>query len=291
MMEKVETYSKPQTDEGEERRQVVFGGVRVISFVKDVVAGKMIDGKRYRFDEELIMEIHDRVSMAPGTKGFLRQTDSSTIGGEPVRAHFKELPFRMKLFGRWLDEQMERLRNEPDNLIQALEIAAAAHYGLTYPGFHPFDNGNGRTARALMNAILMSQSYELTAHGLAIPPIPIVRTDKDSGHYIRSLRAIGQTGTLNPLMTFIAQLWVKSLNERLEKIDSKIKIPQSNSDKLLIQKLEKRRELLREFIKSGVPENKNGNGHPKGNGHDSQAYQIFPIPDYFSLRYIKVDNA
>ena len=291
----MELYPKPQIDEGEDRKQVLFGGVRATSFIKDIVAGRAVDGKKYQFDDELIMEIHDRVSMAPGIKSFLRQTDSTTIGGEPVRAHFESLPFKMKLFGRWLGEQMDLIKRDPENLTQALLVAAAAHYGLVFPGFHPFDNGNGRTARALMNAILMSQSYELTAHGLAIPPVPIVRTDKDSGHYIRALRTIDQSRQLNPLMTFIAQRWIESLDERLDKIHSNIKAPKTNADKLLIQKLEKRRELLRDFVKLGIPEDKksNGNDHSgNGNSHgNGQKYQVFPVPDYFSPKYVKVDNA
>lgn len=287
-MENVELYPKPQIDEGEERKQVLFGGVRATSFIKDVVAGKAVDGKKFKFDDELIMEIHDRVSMAPGIKGFLRQTDSTTIGGKPVQAHYESLPFKIKLFGRWMEEQIDLLKSEPENLTQALQVAAGVHYGLVFPGFHPFDNGNGRTARALMNAILMFQSYELTAHGLAIPPVPIVRTDKDSGHYIRALRAVDQSHQLNPLMTFIAQRWVDSLDERLDKIQSGIKTPKINADKLLIQKLERRRELLRDFVKIGIPEEKK----PNGNGHiNGQKYQLFPVPDYFSPRYVKVDNA
>lgn len=276
-MENVEVYPKIQVDEGEVRNQVIFGGVRAGSFIKDVVAGKTVDGRKYSFDDELVMEIHDRVTMAPGIKGFLRQTDSTTVGGEPVRAHFENLPNMMRLFGRWLEEEMEGLRGDPENIVRALQAAAGAHYGIVAPDFHPFDNGNGRTARALMNLVLMSQSYELTAHGLAIPPIPIVRTDKDSGHYIRSLRAVDESGMLNSLMAFIAQKWIESLDERLKKIHEKVQNPQ-NADKLLVQKLETRRELLKKFVKSGVPDSKKGN------------YQSFPVPDYFSARFVRLLN-
>lgn len=274
----LEVYPKIQIDGGDTRNQVIFGGQRADSLIKDVVAGKTVGGKRYAFDDELVMEIHDRVAMAPGIKGFLRQTDTTTVGGEPVRAHHENLPNMMRLFGRWLEEEMEQLRNDPENLTKALEVAAAAHYGIVSPSFHPFDNGNGRTARALMNLVLMSQSYELTAHGLAIPPIPIVRTDKDGGHYIRSLRAIDETGILNSLMTFIAQKWVNSLDERLAKIHERIKNPQ-NADKLLVRKLEARCELLRQFVKVGMP---------SSNGHD---YKVFPVPDYFQARYVRLLNA
>ena len=262
----METFPRIQVDEGDQRNQVVFGGQRATSFIKDVVAGKSVDGHRYSFNDELVREIHNRVSMAPGVTGFLRQTDSTTVGREPVRAHWQNLENMMWLYGRWFEEQMVELKANPDNLLLALVVAAAAHYGLTAPNFHPFDNGNGRTARALMNIVLMSQSYELTAHGLAVPPIPIIRTDKDSGRYIRSLQAVGETGMLNPFMSFIARMWVESLDERFAKIHDIIKHPQAPADKILIQILRKRRERLASFTRSGV--------HINGKNHD---YQNPPI--------------
>lgn len=267
----MEVYPKVPIDEGEIRRQVIFGGQRATSFIKDVVAGKSIDGRKYKFNDELVMAIHSRVSAAPGVETFLRQTDSTTIGGEPVMGSYEQLPFKMHLFGRWLEEQVDSLRKNPEDLISALYTAAAAHYGIVYPEFHPFDNGNGRTARALMNAILMSQSYELSAHGLAIPPIPIIRTRKDEGHYIRSLRAVDQTRTLNPFMSFIANKWIESLTERLTKIHAIMRKPKTKADQLLMEKLERRRQILQQFIKSEK--------------------EIYQIPDYFVTRYVRVTHA
>ena len=278
-MEKVETQPKIHVDEGETKEQVVFGGVRSTAFIKKIVAGESVDGKRYRFNGELIFAIHDRVSMVPGFHGFLRQTNSTTVGGEPV-GKYEELDWKMQLFGRWLQEEMEKLQNHPEDLIMALEIASAAHYGLSMPTFHPFDNGNGRTARALVNAILMSQSYELTAHHLAIPPLPILRPESDGNKYIHALRSVGKTGNLNPLMNFLASRWIRSLDERLEKINRIVKKPKS-ADQRLIEKLEGRKELLQEFLHAGS-EKTNGSNHQ---------VKIFPVPDYFATRYIKVSNA
>ncbi|QQG43170.1 MAG: Fic family protein [Candidatus Daviesbacteria bacterium] len=272
----METYSKIQVDEGERKDQVVFGGQRAMRFVKDVVAGKAVDGRRYKFDSDLIMELHRRVAMAPGIVNFLRQTDSTTVGGETVGS-YRQLEVKMQLFGRWLGEEMELLKENSEDIVLALYIAASVHYGLTQPGFHPFDNGNGRTGRALMNMVLMSQSYELTALGMAIPPIPIIRTDKDEGHYIRSLRAAGQTKTMNPFMTFIAQKWLEFLKQRMENFQAKVKNPKTDADKKFFDKMERRRELLEQFIHAG-------------NRGDSE-YQVYPIPDYFAPRHIKFSYA
>lgn len=272
----METFPKPQIDEGERRDQVVFGGQRAIHFVRDVVAGKSIGGRKYQYDSDLIMEIHRRVAMAPGVANFLRQTDSTTVGGEAV-GHYGQLAVKMQLFGRWLGEQMELLKQNPEDIVLALYIAAATHYGLTQPNFHPFDNGNGRTARTLMNMILMSQSYELTALRMAIPPIPIIRTDKDEGHYIRSLHSVGQTKTMNPFMTFIAQKWLEFLDQRLINLGAIAKHPKTSADKRLFDKMERRKELLQQFVHTG---NRGG-----------EEYQTYPIPDYFAPKYIKFSYA
>ena len=266
----METYPKAAVDVGEERKQVLFGGQRAAKFIKDIVAGRAVDGRRYGFDSDFVISLHDRVSMAPGVRGMFRQTDSTTIGGDPVRAHFEDLPGMMRLFGRWLEEQMQSLKEKPEDIVMALQTAAGAHYGLTMPDFHPFDNGNGRTARALMNAILMFQSYELTAFGLAIPPIPIIRSQKDEGHYIRSLKAVGKTKTLNPFMTFIASKWIESLDERLRKIQSLVNL-KTKADQNLIDKLKRRKELLEQFVQVEK--------------------RRFPIPDYFGSRYVRFSNA
>ena len=53
----------------------------------------------------------------------------------------------MKEFGQWL------IQKDNDILIKAIE----AHYRLVT--IHPFTDGNGRTARLLLNAILLQNGY------------------------------------------------------------------------------------------------------------------------------------
>lgn len=284
----MEDLPRFHVDQGETREQIVFGGSRATSFIKKVVAGEYIDGKKYQFNSEFVMELFNRVYMVPRVKGDFRQSDSTTVGGEAVCSHV-ELPFKMRLYGRWLHEQMEWLKNHPEDIVGALAIAAAAHYGLTMPRFHPFDNGNGRTARALVNTILMSQTYELTAHHIAIPPIPIIRSSSlDDDRYIKVLRQVDQTKILNPFMVFLAQQWVKNLKERLTEIYSKIGSPKSVGDKKLVEKLEKRVELLRDFVEKGQTNNSQVTGL---NGSKKTNHPIYPVPDYFEPQYVKVEHA
>lgn len=274
-------------DREEEKRQVIFGGYRVESFIRKVVSGEMVDGKRYNFNSYFITELHNRVCMSPGITSLLRQTDSTTLGGEPV-SRYSSLEDKMYKYGQWLEEQMGRLKQDSSDPILALEIAAAAHYGLTMHEFHPFDNGNGRTARALVNAILMTNTCELMDYKIAVPPVPILRSSDQTGkdnRYIRALRNSRENRTLNPLMNFIAQKWIENLQERLRKsafLNSKFK-----SDKDLINIWKKRSDYLQAFIESG---------QSKYQGRGTKCdrvieYKVYPIPDYFEIKHIKFSNA
>jgi Fic family protein len=74
-----------------------------------------------------------------------------------------EIPTLMRGFARWL-------RSAPDTP----ETAFAAHRHLV--DIHPFSDGNGRTARRLMNLILTRAGY---------PPIAVRREDRPG--YLRAL--------------------------------------------------------------------------------------------------------
>ena len=266
---------KIHIDVDEEKRNVVFGGQLATAFVKKMVAGERIHGRRFSFDGELIREIHKRVEWGSPQAGQLRQREGIGLGWNPLSS-FVDLPTKLYLFGHWLKDQMETLAANPEDLVYALRIAAAAHFGLTMKEFHPFPNGNGRTARALMNAILMSQSYELVAHRLAIPPISIVRTETDRDQYIKALQAVEQTQTLNPFMIYVAKKWTESLDERLERIKTRIQYPRTKADHALLMKLESRRNKLNDFIKQGIIDE---HGHP----------QQFPVlmHEYFTPKRLR----
>jgi cell filamentation protein, protein adenylyltransferase len=75
-----------------------------------------------------------------------------------------EIPTLMRSFARWLDSAP----NTP-------ETAFAAHRRLV--DIHPFSDGNGRTARRLVNLILMRGGY---------PAIAVRREDRPS--YLRALQ-------------------------------------------------------------------------------------------------------
>ncbi|MGB0525482.1 MAG: Fic family protein, partial [Flammeovirgaceae bacterium] len=79
-------------------------------------------------------------------------------------------------------------------------ILVAAEFHYRFIRIHPFDDGNGRTARILMNFILMKHGY---------PPVIIKTEDKEN--YYNALRQ-ADGGNLTAFVTYIAQNLVHSLH-------------------------------------------------------------------------------
>jgi Fic family protein len=74
-----------------------------------------------------------------------------------------------------------------------IEVAALAHLHLVT--IHPFMDGNGRTARLLMNVLLLKAGYTITL----IPPV--VRAD-----YMACLRQFQENGDSTPFLHFISAM-------------------------------------------------------------------------------------
>lgn len=89
-------------------------------------------------------------------------------------------------------------RKGEDPETHPLLIAAEFHY--KFIRIHPFDDGNGRTARILMNFILMKNGY---------PPV-IVKTE-DKANYIAALQQ-ADAGVITPFIEYIGENLEQSLD-------------------------------------------------------------------------------
>jgi len=83
-----------------------------------------------------------------------------------------------------------------------IEVAALAHLELVH--IHPFMDGNGRTARLLLNLLLLKSGYTQTI----IPPV--VRAD-----YIATLDIAHTQGNKQPFLNFISHMVNESLKDVL----------------------------------------------------------------------------
>lgn len=271
----------PQVDDGE-KRAIVEGGASAMGFVRRVALGERVGGKKYAFNGDFIRAIHQKVCGRLDVGGRLREENVGVSGIDAVSWH--DVPTRFYLFGCWLQVQMAEVASRPDDIIFALQTAAAAHYGLTQPDLlHPFTMGNGRTARALTNAILMRNTDELRMFKVAIPPMPILRShnEEQDQKYLKALRSVTQTQTLNPLMVFLAKKWSENLANLTAMISAAPGVMKNKTDAELVGTLRRRKIRLDEFI-NGT----GGNGGKKGNSKQRD-YNRYYVPSYFDSVWLK----
>jgi Fic family protein len=84
-----------------------------------------------------------------------------------------------------------------DNIeLNPVELAAQLHY--RFVRIHPFDDGNGRVARLLMNYVLLKAGYP-----------PVIIKSKDKPNYLTALNK-ADTGDINAFIKYIAEQLVWS---------------------------------------------------------------------------------
>uniref|UniRef100_A0A6A7G0A8 Protein adenylyltransferase Fic n=2 Tax=Hirondellea gigas TaxID=1518452 RepID=A0A6A7G0A8_9CRUS len=138
-----------------------------------------------------ILAIHLRVlgHTDPPAAGHLRTTQVF------VGPHLPPSPTRLQQ----LMEQFVAWINEAATVaMHPVRCAALAHYHLVY--IHPFVDGNGRTARLLMNFLLMQAGYP-----------PIIIRHQDRLQYYDTLQAANE-GDTRPFVRFISHCTEKTLD-------------------------------------------------------------------------------
>jgi Fic family protein len=173
--------------------------------VLDVVKGDM------PLSESFIHQLHVLLLKAPYTKkaktaqglptsktiqvGQYKTTDNhvETVTGEMFYfASALETPAKMAELIAWYAVQQARADVNP------ILLAAEFHY--RFIRIHPFDDGNGRTARILMNFILMLFDY----------PPAVIKTE-DKTNYFAVLQQ-ADAGLLEPFVDYIAENVNRSLS-------------------------------------------------------------------------------
>ncbi|MCC6448518.1 MAG: Fic family protein, partial [Chitinophagaceae bacterium] len=96
-----------------------------------------------------------------------------------------------------MDDLLSWLTNAKENNLPPLTIAAEFHY--RFVRIHPFDDGNGRMSRILMNLIFMSYGY---------PPVIIKTNDKIN--YFKNLQ-LADGGNITPFILYIGDLLKQSI--------------------------------------------------------------------------------
>ena len=139
-------------------------------------AKKQAEKKKYQLSEHDLLELHRLIlqRIDDSYAGRYRSVPVRIAGSRVIMPNPVKVPDLMKKYFVWLGEGTK------NKVLQACE----AHYRLV--SIHPFTDGNGRTARLVMNLLLLCAGY---------PPI-IVRKE-DRHEYLMSLETAQLGGTTN----------------------------------------------------------------------------------------------
>ncbi|MDT3401750.1 Fic family protein [Mucilaginibacter terrae] len=111
-----------------------------------------------------------------------------------------ETPAKMQELIEWYREE--------ESVLHPITLASMLHY--KFVCIHPFDDGNGRIARLLMNYVLLKNNF---------PPVVIKSADKNN--YLRALH-IADLGDYEALITYVAEnaIWSLELSIKAAKGES-----------------------------------------------------------------------
>lgn len=134
---------------------------------------------------EAIDEMGQKVKK-PATPGEYKKLPNHVLQADGTIHHYVEpvhVPAEMEALFQWIQEFLHHKH--------AVIVAAVAHYNLVR--IHPFDDGNGRGARLLMNLILIKEHYAPA----------IIRTEQRRA-YLESL-SLADKGNLEPFTELVAR--------------------------------------------------------------------------------------
>jgi Fic family protein len=157
---------------------------------------EFIEGTKEKIDDEFILKLHELILKGVSeSAGRYRTLRVRIVGADLTPPEPGKLIGLMREFAGWVNTP------GPD----PIELAALAHHKLVK--IHPFQDGNGRTARLLMNLILIRAGF---------PPTMLLF--KDRKKYYSSLKT-ADYGEEAPFVNFIARNTEQSLNRYLEALE------------------------------------------------------------------------
>ena len=137
----------------------------------------------------------------PATPGQYKRLPNHVLQADGTIHHYTEplqVPDEVEKLCQWIQDHFATQH--------ALITAAIAHYNLVR--VHPFDDGNGRDARILMNLILIKKAY---------PPAIVKQVKRRQ--YLATLNQADR-GELEPFLVFIAESLIDTQQIILEDIQN-----------------------------------------------------------------------
>jgi len=150
-----------------------------------------------------VRELHRRIVFRSQPEiGGIYSTLPRRIAGSPVVfPNAVKIPGLMKEYG----ERLAKAAPEPVTSFDA-------HFRLV--AIHPFTDGNGRTARLLMNLLLLREGY---------PPVAVRPEDRKT--YLDTLEHASMRGDIKPFQTFMHRRLDATLGEYLSALQEALPEP------------------------------------------------------------------
>lgn len=197
---------------------------------------EQVKRKPASLSEKDILHIHDVIlkGIHDAKAGHYRSVPVRISGSAVVLPNPRKVPDLMRDFAEWLSRGQR---------LHPVELAAEAHYRLA--AIHPFVDGNGRSARLLMNMILLMSGY----------PAAIIRK-RDRLAYIGSLEKAQLGGPKDDYFKIIAEAVDRSLDIYLKAAAGEDAEP-ADSDQLhkigeLAKKAGESNSTIRHWTKEGL---------------------------------------
>ena len=171
-----------------------------------------------------ILELHQRAMarslvsyFGTSSAGRWRDLDVSVSGTHLVAPVHEEVPAVMAKLMEWMHEHAESVWHtavgssspspSSSSTVSSHPVVFAAMVHLYFVNVHPFEDGNGRVARLLMNQVLMHHGY---------PPINIRARDRELLPYFQGLQqgqpqVGGAAADFKPFLRFVAAKMERTL--------------------------------------------------------------------------------
>ena len=188
--------------------------------------------------EREILEIHAMILKGndDANAGRYRNIAVRISGSTVVLPNPAKVPDLMAAFATWLAGSGD---------LHPVALAAEAHYRLVT--IHPFIDGNGRTARLLMNLLLMMAGY---------PPAIIQKRERLA--YLAALAKAQTGGSKSDYESLIYRAADRSLDMYLKAVEGETLMPSDDSALLKIGELARRAAVanstIRHWTKAGLLE-------------------------------------
>lgn len=148
--------------------------------------------RKQNFTEVTLRTLHQLVlrETESGEAGKYRTGNVLITGSSHTPPDAHEVPLKVREMFEWIRKQK--------NKMHIVELSAIVHHKIA--GIHPFADGNGRTARLVMNLLLLQRGY----------PMTVILSNDRKKYYDALSRA--DRGDYSNFVRFIAQAVERSLN-------------------------------------------------------------------------------